>query len=481
VVPTPATSDPIPGRDRVRAIAFAVAAGCIFIWFNFNGLIRHFTKARWPAESHVSTAVIWVSLMPKQILSSSAEMLYFCMFFCFTALWMYVATVLLLAVVRGRWTLANWGIGGTIGGGLALPVICWTGLIAWIVLRFFAKIVGFIFHALAVVFTWIVKAIVFAAPVLIPLALIAVIVWLWKAYGPKFVFSAVGVLAILYLLIPVWRWLLARLEWLLEKIAAFFAWIGEILARLFGWLGPVIVWCVKALLVLLGITSLIGIIGCIGHVLIDQLKTAMEAGKSQKALFAASFSIGVSLALVLLVAAGRPEVVAAPVAPHGATPAQKEMLRSGSETPKLAKPNRKRRKKRRAQKPQPSVAPAVVASPQPPAPAPVDVAATIDRAWSHSTFVFKSLSPTRVFHAVLPSGVREWAGTTFRSISAPAFDAVLLALILSLSVFGLLRGIFSRSELEYRIRFYNSDLLMIAAIPLLVVLLVLGASSENQE
>lgn len=484
-VPTLATPQPIRGRDRFRAIAFAVAAGCLFIWFNFNGLIRNFTRARWPAESHVSTAVIWVSLLPKQILSPSAETLYFWVFFCFIALWMYVTTVLLLAVVRGRWSLAKWGIAGTISGGLALPVICWTGLIAWIVLRFFAKIAGFIFHGLAVVFTWIVKAIVFAAPVLVPLAFIAVLVRVWKAYGPKLVFSAVGVLGLLYLLIPVWRWMLAQLEWLLEKIAAFFAWVGEILARLFRWIGPVIVWCIKALLIVLGITSLIGIIGCIGHVLIDQLKTAMDAGKSQKALFAASFSIGVSLALVLLVAAGRPEVVtapvASPVASPGAAPARTEMLRNGSEMPKLAKPNRKRRKKRRAHKPQPSVAPTVVTAPRPPVPAPVDLAATIDRVWSQSTFVFKGLSPTHVFHTVLPTVVREWARTTFGSISAPMFDVVLLALILSLSVFGLLRGIFSRSEIEYKIRFYNSDLLLIAVIPLLVVLLVLNASAANQE
>lgn len=480
-MPEASISAPIRPSDRIRGIGFAVATGCIFIWFNFNGLIRHYTKAYWAVETKVSAAVMFVSLLPKQILSPSAETLYLWMVACFVGLWVYVASILLLTVVRGRWSLAKWGIGGAVGGGLALPALCWTALITWGILRFLASVARFIGHALAVLFTWIAKGLIFAAPVLLVIAIVVAFVWAWKEYGPKLVVPIVGGAGLLYLLMPVFRWLLSGLEWLLEKIAAFFVWIGEILARLFSWLGPVIAWCLKGLAVLLGITTVVGIIGCIGHLLIDQLKVAAQAGKSQKALFATSFSIGVSFALVLLVAAGQPEGIVLPVSSGGSTSAPSRMLLGSNERPSLAKRNKRRKKKRRAQKAQPSVVETVIAPIAPPIPPPVDVMATIDRAWSGSTFVFKSLSPARAFHAVLPGAVREWARTTFQPISAPTFDAVLLVVALVFAICGLWRGIFFPSEIEYNIRFYNSDLLLIATIPLLVVLLVLSASAENQE
>jgi hypothetical protein len=48
-------------------------------------------------------------------------------------------------------------------------------------------------------------------------------------------------------------------------------------------------------------------------------------------------------------------------------------------------------------------------------------------------------------------------------------------------VAGVLFAILSRAELEYKMRFYNADLLMIAVIPVLIVFVVLGMSEVNQD
>ena len=63
------------------------------------------------------------------------------------------------------------------------------------------------------------------------------------------------------------------------------AWMGKILAAIFQWLSPIILWVMKAVVFVCALTTVVAIIGCAGQVLIDQLKTAFEAGKSQKALF----------------------------------------------------------------------------------------------------------------------------------------------------------------------------------------------------
>ncbi len=459
-------------RERLSAAILAVLTGCIFVWFNFNGLIRHFGKQGLPSDSAFSDSVMSVSLFPKQLLGSSPEALYLWMVACFVGIWIYLGAVLLLALVRVRASLAGYGVLGVAGGGFAPALLCWAGLLVWGVLKVIGVIFGFIFHILGVVMVFIVKVLVFASPVLLGIALVAAIVWIWKENGAKpLLFVAAGGV-LLYFLAPV-------LKFIFEKIHLALLWIAEMLAFLFGWLPAVLVWLAKAVFVLLCITSIIGVIGCVGQILIDQFKTAVEAGKSQKGVLTASFSLGLSIALILLVAAGSPQ--AAIAQGHSTIPvtSQQDATSHTARTTTLAK--KKRRKHGRATK-APIITPAVVVTP-PPAPVPMaGIATTIDRAWTQSTWIFKTASPTRIFLATLPASVEEWARKTFRTASAPIFDAVVLALVLGFSLIGLLRGIFSRSELEYKMRFYNRDLVAVAVIPLVVVmLLVLGASDQNQE
>ena len=459
-------------RERLTAAILAVITGCIFVWFNFNGLIRHFGKQGLPSDSVFSDSVMSVSLFPKQILDSSPEALHLWMVACFAGIWIYLGVLLLLALVRLRFPLAGFGWLGVFAGGFAPAILCWTGLLLWIILKGVGIVFGFIFHIIGVVMFYIMKALIFASPVLLAIALVALIVWVWKENGPKPLLIVAAVAVVLYFLAPV-------LRFIFEKIKLALVWVAEMLAFLFGWLPAVLAWLFKALLILLCVTSVIGIVGCLGQILVDQFKTAIEAGKSQKGVLTASFSLGVSIALILLVAAGSPQ--AAVAQGHSTIPimARQETTSHTARSTALAK---KKRRKNRHAKIAPSTTPPPAAVAPPPAPVPMaNIATTIDRAWTESTFVFKTASPTHIFLATLPASVEEWARKTFRTASAPIFDAVVLALVLGFSLIGLLRGVFSRSEIEYKMRFYNRDLLAIAVIPILVLIAVLAASQQNQE
>ncbi len=458
-------------RERSIAAILAVLTGCIFIWFNFNGLIRHFGKQSLPADSMVSDSVMSVSLFPKQLLGSSPEALYLWMVACFAGIWIYIGVLLVLAIVRLRAPLAGYGVLGVFGGGFAPALLCWAGLLVWGVLKVLGAIFGFIFHILGIVMAFLIKVLVFVSPVLLVIALLALIVWVWKENGPKPLLFGAAAAVLLYFLAP-------AIKFIFAKIGLALAWIAEKLALLFGWLVPVLAWLAKTVFILLCITSIIGFIGCLGQILIGQFKTAVEAGKSQKGVLTASFSLGLSIALILLVAAGSPQSAIAQG--HLTIPVVEQHETTSHTARTTAVTKKRRRKKQHVRTPVIALA-AVVGTPSP-APLPMaDIAPAIDRAWTQSAWIFKTASPTHIFLATLPASAEQWARKTFRTASAPIFDAVVLALVLGFSLIGLLRGIFSRSDLEYKIRFYNRDLLMIAVIPLLVLLLMLNASQQNQE
>ncbi len=183
-----------------------------------------------------------------------------------------------------------------------------------------------------------------------------------------------------------------------------------------------------------------------------------------------SFSLGVALSLIMLVALGK-ELSTLQPAPVGALTTPK-----GPRTAQKAVPLKQRQRvAAKSRKDRGASVPVTIASP--PAETP---AQAIDRAWRSQAFLAKDFSPTRLFTTVLPGGVQTWAQNTFQSASAPTFDALVLALALLLSLFSIVRGMFRWERFEPHVQFYNKDLVAIAGLPLLVLVLVLGAAEDNQ-
>lgn len=238
----------------------------------------------------------------------------------------------------------------------------------------------------------------------------------------------------------------------------------DLLATIFGWLGVVLGWVLKvvaiAVLALSAAALVLGLIGSLGQIIVDQLRTAWRTGRSRMGVLLGSFSLGISLALILLVSAGSMEMPA-PIPPkvNQPVPARQRV------------PKKKGKKARKA----------TIPPPVPVAPPTVPIAASIDQAWHDSGWVLKSMSPTTLFMGSLPGNVRRWAQGAFTTTSAPTFDAAILAFAIIVSILGLLRGLAVRKEFPLQIGFHNRDMLALAVLPLLVVVLVLAASQANQD
>lgn len=65
---------------------------------------------------------------------------------------------------------------------------------------------------------------------------------------------------------------------------------------------------------------------------------------------------------------------------------------------------------------------------------------------------------TGTFQAMLPRGIENWAQQTFRTASAPTFDAIILALAIALSILGTLKALLAQKEIPLRMQFHNRDL-----------------------
>lgn len=468
--------------SRFTIILFDIMLGIVFVVANFGGYLRNSVRSAATTQPTLFRTISFVTDLPKQTLGSSNEMLYRWMVVCFFALWIYLVGVLILALVRRRGVLAASGLGGFIVGAASLAILCWAALftmaIVGFVLRVLITITGFVLRIFSFIGSiissiagWIGHFVIWAAPVLLPLVVIAIAAFVWKAFGAKVLGLLVAGCALLYFLAPVASWIIRNI------FRPVFAWLWSVAVFLLWWLPVIILWIFHLIFViaasLTGVCLVFGLIGCIGHMIFDQMKTAWDAGRSQKGVAFGSFSLGVSLALILLVSMGQDQSIALPqtirIAPRADSV---QMPKTTTKSKKSKRPDRRAGKTIVSSEPKPTV-PTVPTDPRPNATA-------VDRAWVHSSMVPESFSLTRTFAATLPGGVEKWAARTFVQTSAPIFDAALLLLALSLSLCGMCRGMVSRGEFEMTTTFYSKDLLCLAFIPVAVVLAVVASSEDNQ-
>ncbi len=430
---SPSTNAPLAERSKFVLMFYDVAAGTIFVLFNFNGFIRYAANKWLPSSPTVQGMLVQVSHFPDLILPTTADgktgLLGTVLYLCFIGLWLYLGAVLLLAVVRGKPRIALNGVIGFSTGVFSVAILGWLEVIIVAILgvllaigRVIFGILAAIWEFLAPIIHWIVVALGWIIIVAVPLLALAGIVyglyWLIKRFGLKFVIGALAAGTILYFVWPI------LVELYRNYILPVLQWIGMVLNYLASWIVFIVAWVLKALIVVAIAVSALGLIlvfvGSLGRMMRDQLESAWKSGSGSRGILVGSFSVGLALAIVLWVSSGS-----------------------------------------------------------------VELSQLVATNWQSITPVLGDISPVTIFNTALPASIAALAPAIFGSSHAPLFDALSLLVILIVSYFGIARGFRPRHSDEYHATFFSQDVLklgglMILALPALA-LVVLAASAPHDE
>lgn len=459
-------------RARASIGAVNIVTGSIFVAANFSGILRHLAAKEPVARVGLSGPLLAVTDLSRTWLGSSTVALHSLLAIGFFCLWVFLGTLALQAIVRKSPILFLLALSGVLLGMFSLPILSWISLALWFVLLavfwivrlvyvILAAVLGFIALILSYVFALIHWIFLHFWPILVVAAIVVVVVFLLQRIRlSRLILPAVIAIAVFFLR-PVFRWIWETL------ILPAYLWLKALVLPILLWIGYALGFIAKYLLILAVVFWFValvaGLLGLLGCLVVDQLKTAWELGRSRKGILVGSFSIGIALALILLVSTGTVE------APNPAPAAAGSIITSQSHAT-AAHPKKHRQHK--VAEMSPPVAAVVV-------PPPASLAATVDQAWHERGWFLRKFSITRVFTSTFPWVVKDWSLQAFTHASAPTFDAIIFLAILVISVISAFLGMF-QEDMPMDIKFYNRDLLILAVIPIAVLVMVVSASETNQ-
>jgi hypothetical protein len=224
-------------------------------------------------------------------------------------LWCYIAILFATSLIfmkPGR--LAN-GLSGLCVGLGSVVLLSWAGVVLAKIASMIGTILSFAFSIVGAVFHFVFALVAVVFPYLAGIALVVGVVYvlakLARALGltlVKYALAAAAAVAVVWLALPLLRWCYVSL-----------------LLPLLHFLAPIASWIVAALsvvlMVILAVVAVLGaagavvfVLGMLGRLAIDQFRTAWEAGKGERPMALAGFSVGSAFALLFTVTAGLPEV-----------------------------------------------------------------------------------------------------------------------------------------------------------------------------
>lgn len=429
-------------KQRTSIIAIDLILGFVFVIFNFDGFMRYSAR-NWSPNPTITNLVYEVSRWPAKIIPTSTPetvtFLHDVMVLCFYGVWIYLGVVTLLALIRLNPRILGSSVLGLASGASTIAILSWLGLLLIAV----GGIVVAIFRFLEIIWDFIIRVL---APVWEFIA--SVFLAIWGFLGPIIVFLLPYITGLVLIALALWVVIeiIRVLRYKSILVAAIIGLIGY-----FTWpvliiiwerfLEPVILWILTTLLWILS-----GIIWILAFIHNGILWLIVN-------LIPISFiTITVGLILTIVGAAGALLVDQIRAAWHSGSGHKGVLL--GSFSIGL------------------SFALIIWVSSGSPA-----MTLAIDQAWQETTFVAQSIQPSQVFDAMLPDSVREVSHHFFTDTDAPNFDVIVLALILPISYFGLLRGMTKRYDDEFRATFIHKDILVVGgaiilAIPVIIFILL---------
>ncbi|MBK9095409.1 MAG: hypothetical protein IPM84_22165 [Anaerolineae bacterium] len=437
-------------RPNISVLLLDVTFGIVFAFFNFDGFLRY-AAHHWLSSSWLAETIVRISWWPQRFLASlnasHLSLFHDLLVLCFYGVWVCLGFIALLSLIRLNLRITFSGLLGLTTGAASIGILAWLGVLLVVlggvlmaVLRFLLRIWNFLVGILGAVWTFIVRILTaiwgfllpiinFLLPILLIVAVIALVVWGMIVLVRRFGYGGV-VIALLAaiagyflrdILLVLGQWLWSALLFVLGIFGSILNWLGWLIGTIVGWIFHVLI---PKILIPVGFVLLI-----VGAVLI----VVGTLGSMLLDQFRAAWHSGTGQKGILLGAFS-----------VGLSLALILWVCLGSG----------------------------------------EASRSVDQAWSETSLVANSISPMHIFAGILPVAVRNASIAMFGGNSAPNFDAMILALILPISYFGVLRGLTMRTTDEFRASFIHQDVLVVGgalALAIPAILLVMFAASVPRE
>ena len=439
-------------RPSISVLLLDVAFGVVFTLFNFDGFLRYVARY-WLSSSWLTDTIVQMAEWPQRFLTnlnaSDLSLFHDLLVLCFYGVWIYLGFIALFSLIRLNPRITFSGLLGLTTGVASIGILAWLGVLLVIlggilvaVLRFLLRIWNFLVGILSAVWAFVVRILTavwdfllpiihFLLPILLVVAVIALVVWAVIVLVRRFGYGSIVAVLLAAIagyflrdtLLVIGRWLWAAILFVLGILGNVVSWLGWLIGVIVGWIFQVLI---PQILIPLGFILLI-----VGSVLI----AVGTFGSMLLDQFRAAWHSGSGHKGILLGAFS-----------VGLSLALIFWVCLGSN----------------------------------------EASRTVDRPWQETALVANHLSPIHIFSSILPVSVRNASIGMFAGNSAPNFDAVILALVLPLSYFGVLRGLTMRNTDAFRASFVHQDVLVVGgalalAIPaiLLVMIAALMPREEN--
>ncbi|MBK6433136.1 hypothetical protein [Candidatus Amarolinea dominans] len=185
-------------RPNISVLLLDVTFGIVFALFNFDGFLRY-AAHHWLSSSWLAETIVRISWWPQRFLASlnasHLSLFHDLLVLCFYGVWVCLGFIALLSLIRLNLRITFSGLLGLTTGAASIGILAWLGVLLVVlggvlmaVLRFLLRIWNFLVGILGAVWTFIVRILTaiwgfllpiinFLLPILLIVAVIALVVW----------------------------------------------------------------------------------------------------------------------------------------------------------------------------------------------------------------------------------------------------------------------------------------------------------------
>lgn len=299
-----------------------IAIGVIFMIVNFPDSLARLTQFLISNQSVVAPLVAFFENAENLIQGATRQMtgdrFVVVMATCFVSLAGYFFVLALFSMRHGR-VFMGFGIGGVISGVISLHLFAWLLVIAFWLFQFamylFAQfsrfsdwLNGYLQPATTRFFEFIFSNFFLIAGIAVATFLIYLAFTNFRGLLNALGVIALAVLAWLFLPVlftPIIEFWQANIA---QSASSASAGLGNIFGVIGDILGAVVGGLIALVVLLGGVLILLIIPGVLGHLVIDELKSALQTGRNARSILMSAIGIGLAIALIFIVSIGNSEM-----------------------------------------------------------------------------------------------------------------------------------------------------------------------------